>query len=196
MRTLNEKKIIKLAKMGNQYAFSQLYVSHHNFVFNSISKISFDNFDKFIVEDICSMSFYKAFSKIQSFDENRASFSTWLIQIAINTLKDHIKSRAEKNKLKTINIDDTNYDFLVDDSVFIEEKMDREIIKVLFNQSLKKLSSEEQKVLDLYYNKEMTYLEITKEMGLSMDVVKVRIYRANSKFKNILSHKKINNYLN
>lgn len=188
MGKFNEQKIIKLAKSGNEYAFSQLYETHHLFVFNYISKQSLD---RNIVEDICSVAFKKAFSKIESYDETKSKFSTWLIQIAINTLIDHQKRKKEENRIKPLNSGETKTKNQVDTSESIEDKMDREIINELIIKILKHLSLEDRKVVDLFYYKDMSYKEITQEMNLSIDVIKVRLYRAKLKLKDIINNKKL-----
>jgi RNA polymerase sigma factor (sigma-70 family) len=183
MRNLKDKMIIESAKMRNETAFYQLYKLYYNFVFNTISKKSND---KSIIEEICSITFKKAFSKITTFDEKKAKFSTWLITIAINTLKDHNKSKKDSNIINPSYSDKIENIIQTDNSESIEEKMDKEIIHKLFNQVLEKLSSEDRKVVDLFYYKDMSYKEITLEMNLSVDVVKVRLYRAKTKLKSIL----------
>lgn len=184
MRNLKDKMIIESAKMGNETAFYQLHKTYYNFVFNTISKKSND---KSIVEEICSITFKKAFSKIKTFDEKKSKFSSWLITIAMNTLKDYKKSKKDStsysDKIETI--------IQADSSESIEEKMDKEIINKLFKQVLEKLSLEDRKVVDLFYYKEMSYKEITLEMNLPVDVVKVRLYRVKTKLKSILSNKNL-----
>jgi DNA-directed RNA polymerase specialized sigma24 family protein len=45
---------------------------------------------------------------------------------------------------------------------------------------------EDRKVVVLFYYKDMYYKEITKEMNLTVDVIKVRLYGAKLKLKDII----------
>ncbi len=46
-------------------------------------------------EDLTSNTFMKALTNIENFDENKASFKTWLYTIARNTVIDHYRMQKE-----------------------------------------------------------------------------------------------------
>ena len=187
MPSMNEIRIIEFAKAGSESAFLQLYKSNYNFVYNFISKRSND---KSIVDDICSVAFRKAFCNIKSFDENKAKFSTWLMTIAINSLLDHKKKKEDNKIVYLFDLEATEKIYHVGNYEYIEEKIDREIIYNIIKKKIDNLSLEDKKVIDLFYFNEMTYKEITEEMNLSADVLKVRLFRAKSKLKKSFSDRK------
>jgi RNA polymerase sigma-70 factor (ECF subfamily) len=49
-------------------------------------------------EDITSMVFEKAITNLDSFDDSKASFSTWIYRIATNCITDHYRSRGRKRE--------------------------------------------------------------------------------------------------
>jgi RNA polymerase sigma-70 factor (ECF subfamily) len=58
-----------------------------------------------MAEDIVQESFIKAFQKIALF-EGRASFKSWLFQIALNTARNKFRERSTRVGIDAVNIDD------------------------------------------------------------------------------------------
>ena len=54
--------------------------------------------DDFLIDDICSRSFEKAFRQIHSYDPRKSSFSTWLGTIARNTTLDVLESEKRQSR--------------------------------------------------------------------------------------------------
>ena len=49
-------------------------------------------------EDITSIVFEKVVSNLASFDESRASFTTWIYRIAMNSVTDFYRSRGRRKE--------------------------------------------------------------------------------------------------
>ncbi len=95
----NEELLIKRAKKGNNEALSHLIQHHYNFIMNYITKISLD---RNLAEDLTQDTCYKIIKKFNTYNETKASLSTWMIQVAINTYKDYC--RKEKTKLSFLDL--------------------------------------------------------------------------------------------
>ena len=50
-------------------------------------------------EDLTSEVFLKVFKSIESFDENKASISTWIYTVARNTVIDYYRTRKDTAEL-------------------------------------------------------------------------------------------------
>lgn len=85
-------KLIEQAKMGNRSALNTLLQENYKKLYGFIIKMTTD---ENIAEDITQETLLKAVLNINSY-KCKSSFSTWLIQISINTYKDYLR----KNKLK------------------------------------------------------------------------------------------------
>ena len=85
---LDEPKLIAESKGGNAEAFSGLYDEYIKKIYNFVY---FRTHHKQTAEDITSLVFTKAFERIRQFDPNKAKFSTWLYQIARNSVIDHYR---------------------------------------------------------------------------------------------------------
>ncbi|MBN2086914.1 sigma-70 family RNA polymerase sigma factor [Candidatus Peregrinibacteria bacterium] len=135
---MEEAKAIALCQKGDLTAFSTLYDEYikpiYNFVF-------YKTHHKETAEDLVSIVFTKSLEKIQTFNSDKASFKTWLYQIARNTITDHFRSNKE-----TADIDDvwglsTKDDIVTD----LDVKMKMEEVK----KYLKKLKSSQREVVML-----------------------------------------------
>ena len=77
--------------------FGKLYDQHVKKIYEFIY---FKTHHKETAEDLTSVTFMKALSNIESFDEKKASFKTWLYRIARNTVIDHYRMKRETADLE------------------------------------------------------------------------------------------------
>jgi RNA polymerase sigma-70 factor (ECF subfamily) len=133
-------------------------------------------------EEATQDAFIKAFKKIVSF-KGGSKFSTWLYRISFNTAI----SYQRKKKLKFVPLDELK---LV---AYPEE----EIIEVLYSETIEarekklkfaiqQLDGQEQLLLEMYYEKEMSTAEIATVMNFSKSNVKVKLYRSRKKLFQML----------
>lgn len=116
-----------------------------------------------LAEDLCSDVFVKVYGKIDTYDETKASISTWIYTIARNTLIDYYRSNKDEVELK--------------EEIAIPEK-DDEVICTKDNldklaSCLEKLNSKEKNIILLHYYKGLTLKEISEKMEISYVYAKV-----------------------
>lgn len=126
-------------------------------------------------EDLCEDVFTKVISKIDSFDESKSSLSTWIYNIAKNTLIDYYRTKHDQYEL----ID--NYEYIEDDKPVSSTEL------VDLTNALDKLSQEEKDIIVLRYYEGYSLKEIAQKMSLSYGVVKLRHNDALNKMKEMLS---------
>jgi RNA polymerase sigma-70 factor (ECF subfamily) len=110
-------------------------------------------------------------------------FSTWLFTIARNHYNDYFR----KNDKNPVELPDLDWDRLESDHPGNGEPSDEEQKKCIVQQSLQKLDPEKRQVLVLSRFEGFKYSEIAGILECSEGAVKVRVYRALSELKVILT---------
>lgn len=86
---VNEAQIIAQLKKGESAAFGQLYDAYLRQIYNFVY---FRTHHRETAEDLTSLVFTKALENFSSFDSSKGKLSTWLYQIARNTIIDHYRT--------------------------------------------------------------------------------------------------------
>lgn len=181
----NLQNTIKLAKDGNQIAFSNLLDAFWNDVYGfQLVRTQNEN----DAEDITIQTFSKAFDKLSTYNDNY-EFKTWLITISKNLHVDLIRKR-KRNILDST--DKGNHDAIkkvLDDAPSAEDQLitDQNLAKLL--QDIKQLKPHYQQVINLRYFNELTYLEMANELGEPINNIKVKLLRAKKLLAEIIRHK-------
>ena len=166
---------------GNVNAYAFLIEKYKHMVFTLSIRIVKNREE---AEEISQDVFVKAYTNLKSF-KGDSKFSTWIYKIAYYASLDVIK--RNKKQINSENIDEIyegDLGVLQDALSYLEEKERKSIIK----KSLLKLSEDEQVILTLYYFEEMPLKEISEVVNLSLDNIKVKLFRARKKLATILEH--------
>ncbi len=176
-------KHINQAKEGNQTAFRFLFNHYWDAIYFYMYKKT-ANEDE--AEDITVKTFAKAFDKINTFNE-AYSFKSWLMAISKNLYIDHLR----KQKKNTISIDKDNKEayFLLDESLSPEDKIIAEQNLIVLLACIKKLKPHYQEIINLRYFKEYAYREIATELNEPINTVKVKLLRARKLLAEIIQEK-------
>jgi RNA polymerase sigma-70 factor (ECF subfamily) len=153
----------------------EVFINEMKIVFKSLIKMGATRED---AEDIVQNTLYKALKYVDSIDYRSAR--AWLFRVALNEFY-NICKRNKKNLLMNINYIDIN-DFLTEsaeDTVINSEKV--EDIK----NTLEKLQPVYKEFLILKYVIGFSYRDISEYTGYSENKVKIYLYRARNKFKEL-----------
>lgn len=131
--------------------------------------------DVSLAEEIVADSFYKAFTRI---DEEKESFKFWLLKVCRNAWLDHLK--------KTRRLTDMDDRIRSGDRDLADEVIESEEYKALYK-AISLLKDNYREVILLYYFDELSVSEIAGITDQSVENVKVLMYRARAKLKEILS---------
>lgn len=168
--------IKKIKKRNSRNAADELVSNYYKeiyiYVFKQIS-------DKETSMDLTQEIFISMLKSLHSFDENKASFRTWLYRIATNKVVDYFRSKNYKYTTLVETIEDRQIEDTTDFTVNLEHKEDVEKIQAIVN----KLSSEHQEIFRLKIFLEATFLEISKILELSESTVKTKYYSIIKKIK-------------
>lgn len=119
--------------------------------------------DRIATEDIVSDVFLKVYENIDSFDETKASLSTWIYSITQNTLKDHYRTFKNFDEIPETQEDGTSIE---------DELCNAETLQALAD-ALKTLAERERNIIILHYYYGKSFREISDKLGISYTYVKV-----------------------
>lgn len=114
-------------------------------------------------EDLAADVFVKVYEKLDTFDETRASLSTWIYTVTRNTLTDHFRTRRTFEEIPETLADGSS----VEESVCSAERLDA------LAKALETLDERERDIIILRFYKGMTLTEIAGQMGISYAYIKV-----------------------
>lgn len=129
------------------------------------------------VEDLVSEVFVKIYSKLDTFDDSKASLSTWIYHITQNTLTDFYRKHKILNEIPE-DASDEKED--LQDSVANEDMLES------LASALEKLDETSRDLIILYYYKNITLKEIAEKLGISYIYAKVLHKKALDKLKGVL----------
>ena len=163
----------------DEEAFEELYEHFFPRVYNFIYARLKNSAD---ADDVTSTTFLKMNENLESYDPNRAAFSTWLFRIATNSIIDHTR-HIEKNQ-------ETEWEEFFDPAAPEHEEPERQMITAETSRgllaALDKLSERERRIIELRYWGEQDTKTIAELLSMTDSNVRVTLHRALGKLKNIL----------
>ena len=159
--------------MKTDLSIDKIYEEYYQKVFSYIHSRIINYHD---AEDLCEDVFTKVIKRIDSFDEEKSSLSTWIYNITKNTLIDHYRVNHEELEL-------------LDNFEYVKEEKPVSASEVVdLGNALQHLPDQEKDIIVLRYYQGYTLKEIAEKMHLSYGVVKLRHNDALNKMKEYLSY--------
>ena len=151
---------------------TKIYEDYHSkvlgYVVNQIN-------DFHMAEDLTSDIFVKVYEKIDTFDESKASISTWIFTITRNKLIDYYRTRKVMVEVpETLTYEED------DDGILTDEALDKLAV------ALENINDRDRKIIVEHYYQNKTLKEIAEDMGLSYVYVKILHQKALFKLKNYI----------
>ena len=171
---MDEKDLIKRAQSGDRAAFAQLMELHYRTVekFAYQCGVRLDD-----IPDVTQEVFIKLYRFLPQFNQQR--FTTWLYKITLNAARDHYRKAGRENekeeRMKTETGKDNQHS--AEKQVLLFEE-DQEL-----HTAILQLDEKYRIPLILFYFQDLTYLQISEVMNMTMGAVKTRIYRAKETLK-------------
>jgi RNA polymerase sigma-70 factor (ECF subfamily) len=176
--SVDDAMLVTVARSGDSSAFVELSRRHSRRVLLKIYRIT-NNWQD--AEDVLQESLMRAFVHLHTF-ECRASFSTWLTRIAINTAL--MLLRKKKGALR-FSIDSTFDDIAQSEKWELRDHRDnpeqhyaRQQRASMLSGAMLRLRPESRRVLELQQAGELSTKEIAQSLGISEPAVKSRLLRA------------------
>jgi len=174
-------------KKGDQHAFELLVRKYKMAVFNTIYSI-IGNAQE--ADDIAQEVFLKVYTKVGSF-KGKSSFSTWLYRVTVNRCVDELRKRNNKIISYETEFDEEEKlrlrDILAGKEGNITEGLIKEELEVIVQKAMNSLPEKDRVILTLKEIEGLSYNEISKIMKISLDKVKIWLFRARQKLKEKLA---------
>jgi len=184
----DDAMLVAVARSGDSSAFVELSKRHSRRVLHKIYRIT-NNWQD--AEDVLQESLMKAFVHLHTF-ECRASFSTWLTRIAINTALMLLRKR--KGGLRS-EIDSRLDDLAQSDQWELRDHRDnpeqhyaRQQRASMLSGAIRRLRPESRRVLELQQAGELSTKEIAQSLGISEPAAKSRLLRARIALKEFVQN--------
>ena len=146
-------ELIQDVKNGFRKSFEELVFRHQRFLMKVVLRMTRD-LDA--AEDVVQESFIKAYRRLHLF-EGRASFRSWLYQIALNTAR----NRFRKHAREVMNGDQLE---MAVDGRLDETLMERDVRSTLLRE-VEKLPDRQKQALSLRVFEDLSFKEIAEIMG-------------------------------
>jgi RNA polymerase sigma-70 factor (ECF subfamily) len=190
-KAIRDYKLVCLAReKGDEKAYADLLRIYREPLYLMLLKMTNDPVE---ADDLTIEAFGKAFRSLHLYTPTHA-FSTWLFSIASNNCIDFIR----KKRLQTISInnvcselEDGQNDLPIASSnpTPEEEFITTQRVKIM-HEVVQMLKPRYRRLVELRYFEEMSYEEISEELGLPLGTVKAQLYRARDLLYNILKDRK------
>jgi len=169
--TTHEQSILQLADFDEVVRLYRPRI--FRFLMSSLS-------DRDVAESLTQDCFLKAYNARHQF-RGESSLSTWLTRIALNLVRDHLRSRRirfwQKTRETALDLVDIS-DWIPDTGVSPETScLQQEKVKEVWR-AVEELSRQQRTVFLLRFVEEMELAEIAETTGMNTSTVKSHLYRA------------------
>jgi RNA polymerase sigma factor (sigma-70 family) len=174
----NTTNLVTAAKRGHQEAFDELCRNCSDRIFRTLLRITKNRED---AEDALQESFLSAFVHLKEFDE-RASFSTWLTRIAINSslmiLRKKRQSRETSLDVPAGEASGTVHWEIPDHSPNPERLYAQRERELILKRAVGGLRPSIRAVIQIHQLQERSMKETAGMIGISVGATKARLFQA------------------
>jgi RNA polymerase sigma-70 factor (ECF subfamily) len=162
-----ELELINLLKQKDRQSFSTLYDCYSPALFGVILKIV--KIEE-VARDVMQESFVKIWKKIDSYDREKGTLFTWILNISRNTAIDKIRSADYRHSQQTSDIND--------EVTKTQPSTQTPIEHIGLDTLVKSLRIEYQEVINIIYFKGHTHTEAAEALSIPLGTLKTRVKAA------------------
>ena len=181
MQEQDEEAVIGEVLSGSQAAFTSLVVRYQRYVFTLAMR--YVN-NREIAEELAQDVFIKAYRYLGDF-KGKSKFSTWLYTIVHSTCLSYLRTK----KPYMVSEGEARLEFFAGQQSPSETPgylLEQKTEQALLEQAMDKLEAEERQIISLYYQGGLTVEETGQVTGLSAGNVKIKLFRARKKLRELL----------
>jgi RNA polymerase sigma-70 factor (ECF subfamily) len=173
----SDNEIINRVLRGEPSLYADLVKRYQNFVFTIALRYTPARED---AEEIAQDVFVKAYRSLADF-RGHSKFSTWLYTIVTTTCITFLR----KKKLEVHSLDNEKVFEAADsqNSAFRANQVEQKSKAQMVNQAIKLLSTDDARIITLFYQGEQSLEEIGQIIGAEPNTVKVKLHRARQRLK-------------
>ncbi|HZD59772.1 MAG TPA: sigma-70 family RNA polymerase sigma factor [Anaerolineae bacterium] len=176
---VSDEVLVAKAKIGTKEAFEELVKRYRALVYHAVLQVISSPQE---AEDTTQEVFVSAFSSLESFDPQRASFKTWLFSIVKRRCVDWLR-----NSKKAVPMDEFATDVTQKIASQPEKALEATELKDALKRAFVSLSEEQRLCLALQSLQGFSYKEIAEIMDIPIGTVRSRIANARKKLLESLS---------
>lgn len=162
---MTQEDILPLILKKDDKAFTTLYDMYSKSLFGVITNLIKEQEE---AEDVLQEVFVKIWKNIESYNESKGRFYTWILNIARNTAIDKLRSKGFNNSQKNLSSD--NFVHLLDDS----NKLTNRIDTIGIQEFVKKLKPKCIQLIELLFFQGYTQQEASDELEIPLGTVKTQ----------------------
>ena len=174
---MTQEELLPLIRTKDQRAFTHVYDMYSKSLFAVINNLVRDREE---AEDVLQEVFVKIWKNIDSYNESKGRFYTWILNIARNSSIDKLRSKGFNNKQKNLSSD--NFVHLLDDS----NKLIHMIDTIGIKDFVKKLKPKCIQIIELLFFKGYTQQEASDELEIPLGTVKTQNRNCINDLRNFL----------
>ena len=173
---ISTEELVSMLKNRDENGFNYLYDNYSGALYGIIIKVlTYKEETNEVLQDV----FVKIWNSIQSFDENKGSLYTWMLNVARNAAIDKVKSKSFRNDLKNQIIPDFGND---SKSRSTEQKHEFNEVQNIVNT----LRDDYKVIINKSYFGGYTQEEISEDLGIPLGTVKTRSRAAIKELREML----------
>ena len=166
--------------MNNVDVMEKIYLEYREKVFRYVRGKVASTAD---AEDVTSEIFWRVLSSLDSYDEEKATLSTWIYTITHNTVCNYYREQSRF----ALSLDENA---LCSDTDDVMTEIENEILKENLAIALETLTEREQDIIVLYYYHEIPLRDIAIKMGITYTNAKFIKHSAIKKLKSKMQNDK------
>lgn len=177
MEKNTDQELVDHYLKGDHKSLEFLIRRHLSSVYNFVVRFTGDSSE---AHDITQETFLKAWKHLKKFDQAK-NFKTWIFAIARNTSLDWLRKRKAVSFSAMQNFSerkDEAFDILDESIISAEDIFDDRADAERISKIVKTLTPEQQAVIVMKINENLTFQEISEIMGEPLNTVKSRYRRA------------------
>ena len=179
-----EAEIATRARQGDHKAFEALVQAYHGTIYNLAYHMCYDTTAAL---DLTQEVFLRLHENFRLFDPNRP-FRPWFLRLATNTM---INKRPRKRGIVSLDVgEDSSMASNIPDPG--AEEAHEQALRVemggFVRKAIELLPDRYRAIVTLRYIEGLSYEELAETLGLPMGTVKVRLFRARDRLKDLLAN--------
>jgi RNA polymerase sigma-70 factor, ECF subfamily len=181
--TWSDADLIEATLAGRLDAFDILVTRYRNVVYRYLAKnINLAH----AAEDLAQDTFISAYQKLSSF-KGESKFSTWLIGIALNIVRNY-SNRSEDMRYDKVSTDHIAERFDENDNP--QKQLAKKNLRNSMQDALNQLPKDLREILIMVSMEGVSYEEVSKMLNLPVGTVKSKLFRAREQLRKTLQLEK------
>jgi RNA polymerase sigma-70 factor (ECF subfamily) len=169
----SEAELIAGCRLGNHEALEELVKRYHAAVLRvCVSLIGSRDVDD-LVQDI----FIKILRRLHTF-QGKSTLFTWIYEITINHCRDELRRRKRRRWFSLQSLPQERVDQIAIEDESVSEQIERSEMRRQLRRAVNQLDPKYRELIVLRDFEELDYVEIAKITGITLSLVKSRLYQA------------------